>query len=298
MTDDNCVPVSVIGLGMMGSALAGAYLAAGHPTTVWNRSAARADALVGRGASRAETVADAVAASDVLVVCVTDYQAVYEILEPVGAALRGRVIVNLTSGVPDDARDADRWARSLGAKYLDGYVMAVPPRVGLPQTLLFYGGSRAAFDAYGATLRVLGGNSVFLGEDPGTASLYDLALLGILWSSLAGALHGFALLGSAGVPAGALAPFTESWLTHVVLPSIGQAARQIDAGSYATDVSTVGLNALGLAKLVRASRSQGIRPDVMVPIRDLLRERAEGGHGDEALAGMIEVIRQGPETGR
>ncbi|MFI2666409.1 NAD(P)-dependent oxidoreductase [Micromonospora carbonacea] len=298
MTDENCVPVSVIGLGMMGSALADAYLRAGHRTTVWNRSAARADALVGRGASRAEAVADAVAASDVLVVCVTDYQALYEILEPVGAALRGRVIVNLTSGVPDDARAAQRWARSLGAEYLDGYVMAVPSGVGLPQTLLFYGGSRAAFDAHGPTLRVLGGNSVFIGEDPGTASLYDLALLGILWSSFAGALHGFALLASAGVPAGALAPFAESWLTHVVVPGIGQAARHVDAGRYATDVSTVALNALGLAKMVQASESQGIRPDVMVPIRDLLRERAEDGHGDEALASMIEVIRRGPETGR
>ncbi|MEU1755206.1 NAD(P)-binding domain-containing protein [Micromonospora matsumotoense] len=281
----------MIGLGMMGSALAGAYLRADHRTTVWNRSAGKADALVAQGASRADTIADAVAASDVLVACVVDYRSLYEILDPVRESLAGKVIVNLTSGVPADARGAAQWARSVGAHYLDGYLMTVPPAVGLPQTLLFYGGAKEVFDAHESTLRVLGGNSVFLGEDPGTASLYDLALLGILWSSLAGALHGFALLASEGVPAAALTPFVESWITHVVLPSIRGAAQQVDAGGYATTVSTVGLNAAGLATMVEASRSQGIRPDVMVPIRDILRERAADGHGDEALASMIEVIR-------
>ena len=72
MSEENRVPVSVIGLGMMGAALAGAYLRAGHRTTVWNRSAGKADALVEQGASRADTIADAVAASDVLVACVVD----------------------------------------------------------------------------------------------------------------------------------------------------------------------------------------------------------------------------------
>ena len=41
--DADRTPVTVIGLGLMGQALAGAFLRAGHPTTVWNRSAAKAD---------------------------------------------------------------------------------------------------------------------------------------------------------------------------------------------------------------------------------------------------------------
>ena len=52
-------PVSVLGLGPMGRALAGALQDAGHPTTVWNRTAARADELVSRGATQAATPAGA-----------------------------------------------------------------------------------------------------------------------------------------------------------------------------------------------------------------------------------------------
>jgi len=66
--------VSVIGLGLMGAALAGAYLEAGYRTTVWNRSAGKADAVVEQGATNAADIAEAVAASDVLV-CVVDYAA-------------------------------------------------------------------------------------------------------------------------------------------------------------------------------------------------------------------------------
>lgn len=42
--------VTVIGLGQMGSALAATLLEQGHPTTVWNRSAQKAQPLVERGA--------------------------------------------------------------------------------------------------------------------------------------------------------------------------------------------------------------------------------------------------------
>ncbi|MGG1612408.1 NAD(P)-binding domain-containing protein [Paenibacillus phoenicis] len=37
-TKANQPPVSVIGLGMMGSALAQTFLKEGHPTTIWNRT--------------------------------------------------------------------------------------------------------------------------------------------------------------------------------------------------------------------------------------------------------------------
>lgn len=51
MTADPFSPVTMLGLGAMGSVLAETLLAAGHHVTVWNRTAGRADALVAAGAS-------------------------------------------------------------------------------------------------------------------------------------------------------------------------------------------------------------------------------------------------------
>lgn len=92
--------VSVIGLGMMGTALAAAFLKAGHPVTVWNRSPAKSGPLVAQGATPADTAAEAVAASPLVVVCLTTYDTVRTVLEPLSGQLTGRTVANLTNGTP------------------------------------------------------------------------------------------------------------------------------------------------------------------------------------------------------
>ncbi|MDP9641392.1 hypothetical protein J2S53_001337 [Actinopolyspora lacussalsi] len=46
MTENNRLPVTVLGIGMMGTALAGAFLNNGNRTIVWDRSANKADSLI------------------------------------------------------------------------------------------------------------------------------------------------------------------------------------------------------------------------------------------------------------
>ncbi|MDJ0467118.1 NAD(P)-binding domain-containing protein [Streptomyces sp. H27-C3] len=74
-TTSQAAPITVLGLGLMGRALAGAFLRAGHPTTVWNRTQAKADRLVAESTQLAPTVAEALRARPLTSVCVTDYQA-------------------------------------------------------------------------------------------------------------------------------------------------------------------------------------------------------------------------------
>lgn len=107
-------PVTVIGLGPMGRAMTGALLDAGHPVTVWNRTASRADGVVARGAVLAASPAEAVRASEVVVLSLTDYQAMYDVLGPV-EDLSGTVLVNLSSDSPETTRAAAAWAARRGA---------------------------------------------------------------------------------------------------------------------------------------------------------------------------------------
>src|SRR5690606_34715949 len=96
--------------------LAGAFVAAGVRTTVWNRTPGRDRDLVDRGATGAATAAEAVAASPLTVVCVVNYDAADAVLrqEEVADALKGRTVVNLTADTPDRARSTDEWARAHG----------------------------------------------------------------------------------------------------------------------------------------------------------------------------------------
>ena len=122
--------VTVVGLGRMGAALAGAFLNGGHATTVWNRAAAKADPLVARGAVRATTTAEAFSASRLVVICVLDNDAVRQLLHPLAGKLTGRVLVNLSTGTPAEARELAGWAAGQGAEYLD-WRRSWPSRRGL-----------------------------------------------------------------------------------------------------------------------------------------------------------------------
>jgi len=64
--------VGCIGLGTMGGPMAGHLLDAGHEVAVWNRTGAKGDELVARGARRADSPADAARDADVVVTCVSD----------------------------------------------------------------------------------------------------------------------------------------------------------------------------------------------------------------------------------
>ncbi|MFJ8468374.1 NAD(P)-binding domain-containing protein, partial [Streptomyces swartbergensis] len=70
----------------MGRALAEAFVAAGHPTTVWNRTPGRAGPLVDQGALHAASIADAVAASGLVVTCLTTFEDTRAALEPAARA--------------------------------------------------------------------------------------------------------------------------------------------------------------------------------------------------------------------
>lgn len=285
----NDSPVTVIGLGRMGEALAGALLDAGHPTTVWNRSPAKADDLVARGATRAATPADAVAASPLAIVCVLDYDAVREILEPVGEAVAGRTLVNLTSGTPDQVRATAAWAAQRGATYLDGKIMAIPPAIGTPAAFLLLSGPRDAFDTERPALEALGAATYF-GAEPSLASGYDLALLDAMYATLVGFIHAAALMRAQEVDATTFLPYASQWLT-TVLGFLPDFARAIDAGQYTGHAASLDMQTVGLNHIVHASRAAGIDAELPLYVKALIDREIAAGRGDNDFVSVIESLR-------
>ena len=187
--------LSVIGIGSMGSALVRAFLKHEYRTTIWNRTQAKAEPLAGLGARLAATVRDAVSAADIVVVNVNDYATTEQLLRSVDvtAALRGKLLVQLTSGTPAQARAMAGWARQHAIPYLDGAIMATPNFIGEPGCTILYAGLNEAFTQHKPVLLALGGNTLYLGSDAGHASALDNALLVVLWGTLFGVLQGVSI---------------------------------------------------------------------------------------------------------
>ncbi|MFE7783404.1 NAD(P)-dependent oxidoreductase [Streptomyces nigrescens] len=281
--------VTVIGLGSMGSALAAALLERGHETTVWNRTAHRAQSLLDRGARLAATPQEAIAASPLTLACVLDYDVLHAVLDPVAGSLTGKTLVNLTSGSPEQAHQAAAWARSHAADYLDGAIMTTPPGVGNPEMMFLYSGSHTVFEAHRPTLATLG-DPLHLGTDPGLASLYDAALLGLMWSTMTGWLHGTALVGAENTQATAFTPVAIRWLTAVA-GFLATYAPQVDAGRYPGDDATVDVQIAAIDHLIHAAAARGIDNALPELLKSAMQRTKAAGHGSDSYASVIEILK-------
>jgi 3-hydroxyisobutyrate dehydrogenase-like beta-hydroxyacid dehydrogenase len=267
---ENMTDVTVIGLGLMGHALAKAFLANGLATTVWNRTPGRAENL--RNANEAPSVKDAVEASDLVVVCVLDYKAVGEILDRVD--VRGRTIVNLTNGTPRQARETATRVTEAGGTYVDGGIMAVPPMIGQPGATVLYSGAVEAYEEHAKTLELLG-TARFLGPDPGEAALVDIALLSAMYGMFGGAWHAFALTANANLPPKEFAELLVRWLTAMHGTLLAEPGGPV--------VASAEMQVAVYPNLFDASRDEGVRLDFVRPMYDLMKEEIATGRPIVAL---------------
>lgn len=284
--------VVVLGLGNMGQALARAFLAHDHPTTVWNRSPWKADALVAAGATRAVSVEGAVATADLVVVCVVDYPAVHAIVDQAAEVLRGRALVNLTSDSPDSAREMASWAAARGVEYLDGSIMTPTVSIGTPDALVIYSGQEELYRRHRGALAVLGGSQHYLGADPGRAAAYDVALLDMFWTAVSGMAHGFALAQAEGISGAELAPFAAG-LPRLLGSSLTDHAERIDEDRHDADIATLETVAAGLSHVVHAAEQRGLDTSVQRAAHAQMQRVIDGGRGGDGVSRLTPTLLAG-----
>ncbi|MGW2537294.1 NAD(P)-dependent oxidoreductase [Streptomyces sp. NPDC001499] len=285
--------VTVIGLGPMGRAMTRTLLTAGHPVTVWNRTAGRAGGLVEDGATRAATPRDAIEASGLVLLSLTDYQAMYDVLDGATTSLAGRTLVNLSSDTPERTREAAAWAAGHGAAFLTGGVMVPAPMVGTEAAHVYYSGPEEVMRARRDTLALLG-TPRYLGEDPGLAQLMYQAQLAVFLTALSGLMHATAMLGAAGMKAEEVLPELLSMADStgdILRAGEENPGAALDAGEHPGDLSTVTMMGATSDHIVEASTSLGL--DLALPraVQAHYRRAIEDGHGGDNWTRIIDGIR-------
>ncbi|MET8620823.1 NAD(P)-dependent oxidoreductase [Streptomyces albidoflavus] len=291
-------PVTVIGLGPMGRAMVRTLLAAGHEVTVWNRTASRADGVVSDGAKSATTPREAIEASPLTLLSLTDYPAMYDILTDATAALSGRTLVNLSSDTPDRSREAATWAAGHGAAFLTGGVMNPAPMVGTDEAYVYYSGDEDVLTRHRAALAVIGAPK-YLGADPGLAQLMYQAHLTVFLTALSGLMHATALLGTAGITAEQALP--ELFLTADTIGAMMTAGEDrpgaaLDAGEHPGDLSTVTMMGATADHILETSATLGLDLALPSTILGHYRRAVEDGHGGDNWTRIIDGMRE-PRVG-
>ncbi|MFG2553138.1 NAD(P)-dependent oxidoreductase [Streptomyces sp. NPDC048581] len=283
--------VTVLGLGPMGRALAGAFLDAGVRVTVWNRTPGRDRELLDRGATAAASPAEAVAASALTVVCVVNYDAADAVLRPdaVTGALKGRTVVNLTADTPARARDTGDWASAHGIHYLDGAIMTPTTTIGTSDAVFIYSGPQELHREHRPVLDALGGTHTHLGEDIGRAAAYDVALLDIFWTAMSGYAHALAVARAEGITARELLPFAQG-IGAIMPPLFEEFARDADDGTYSGELNPITSAASTMAHVIETSESHGIDASLMRAAEGQARRVIGLGHGTDGVTRVTELL--------
>lgn len=277
----------------MGRAMTRTLLTAGHPVAVWNRTASRADGVVADGATLAATPREAVEASDLVILSLTDYQAMYDILDSATASLAGRTLVNLSSDTPDRTREAANWAAGHGATFLTGGVMVPAPMVGTEAAYVYYSGHDQVMENHRATLTLLG-KPRYLGDDPGLAQMMYQAQLTVFLSSLSALMEATAMLGTAGMKASEALPellsFTDS-IGDILRAGEEKPGAALDAGQHPGDLSTITMMGATADHIVATSTSLGLDLALPLAVQAHYRHAIENGHGSDHWTRIIDSIR-------
>lgn len=284
--------VTVIGLGSMGTALAQAFIANGAQVTVWNRNKSKMNVLAEKGAIAAASAAEAIAASDLTVICVSDYKAADKIIrtEDVVKVLSGRTLVQLSTGTPKEARELDTWAQQHGATCLNGDILAWPRQIGTDEATISICGNEQQLKHRESVLRALG-NLNYLGSEPGLSAVLFAAVMAYLAGSWIGFVHGALISENEGY-----SPEKYGELIHSISPMLALESRHmgrvIEQNSFSDPESTVETTGHDLHLLVQHSEEAGISNELPKFAADLFQRAIDAGYGKEEHAAIIKVLRK------
>ena len=171
--------VGFVGLGAMGSRIAGRLLDQGNEVYGTNRTKSRAQPLIERGLQWRDTPREVAVVADVVFSMVTDDQALDAVNSGPDGILAGlavgKVYVDMSTVSPRASREVAEQVRSVGAGMLDAPVSGSIPQVESGTLAIMVGGEEQAFEKVEPLLRQLGQTVTHIG-DHGQGLVLKLAI--------------------------------------------------------------------------------------------------------------------------
>ena len=194
--------VAFIGLGRMGHGMAGRYLDAGFQVALWNRSKAKADDLIARGAKWAASPRDAAVDADAVVTMVADDEVSRSVWlgkdGAAGAMKAGTLAIECSTVSYRHALDQSRELGAQGLTYIDCPVTGLPNTAASGELTLLVGADPADLEKARPFLKPISSTIRHFGP-VGTGTVYKLInnLMGAI--QIAAIAEGLAIAEQAGL---------------------------------------------------------------------------------------------------
>ncbi|MCC7336818.1 MAG: NAD(P)-dependent oxidoreductase [Pirellulaceae bacterium] len=289
MTKQNPVQkIGVIGLGLMGTAITVRLIENGFVPVVWNRTRAKADALIDAGAQWSDRP---LAECQRVIISLFSSDVVREVLTPMLVDLRtGQTLIDTTTG---DPRDSIHWEQRLkfsGAFYLDAPISGSSQQTREGRATVMVGGQQRAFEDCNDLWPVLGAQIFHVGPC-GSAAKMKLVSNLILGLNRAALAEGLAF---------ADALHIDLHTALAVLRGSAAYSRQMDTkgtkmidGDFAVHAKlTQHLKDVNL--ILETAEQEGLVLPISQAHRRLLQQAEALGYGQQDNSAIIQALRRSP----
>jgi 3-hydroxyisobutyrate dehydrogenase len=161
----------------MGQPMAQRLLAAQIPVIAYNRTPSKLDPLKAAGAEIAKSPAEAMQASDCLILMLTNANAIAAVIlsEEEAPFLAKRTVIQMGTIAPSESRELHAAIVNKGGDYLEAPVLGSIPEAIAGKLLVMVGSTPAQFERWGGLLEHFGSQPMYIGS-VGTAAATKLAL--------------------------------------------------------------------------------------------------------------------------
>ena len=283
--------VAFIGLGRMGHGMAGRYLDKGFSVALWNRSKAKAEDLIARGARWASSPADAADGADAIVTMVADDEASRAVWlgkdGAASAAKAGTLAIECSTVSYQHALDLARELRGRGLTYVDSPVTGLPDAAASGKLTLLVGAEPADLERARIYLTPLSTTIRHFGA-VGTGTVYKLInnLMGAI--QIAGIAEGLAIAEQAGLDMKLVLDAVETGVA--ASPQVLRHSKRMVARNFSGATFTAALRHKDAAYAVALAETLLSDPPVMGRAAVQAYARAKAYAPDDDEGKMIELL--------
>jgi len=284
--------VGYLGMGIMGSAMAGRLVDAGYPVTVWNRSRDKCAALEAKGAKVAATAQEVVESCDITFACTSDPASARSVVFGEGGVLAGissgRRFVDMSTVDEETAKDIAAAITAKGGRFLEAPVSGSKGPALQGQLVILSAGEEALQKEAQGCFDVMGKRTFFLGE-VGAGARMKLVVNMIMGINMVALCEGLAVGTQAGLKGADILEVIKEGA--IASPMYGMKGPKMLEGDFASNFPLKHAQkdvrlALGLGDAV------GQPMPVAAAANESFKAARAAGRGDDDFSAVYDAVRK------
>jgi 3-hydroxyisobutyrate dehydrogenase len=277
-----------IGLGNMGNPIVKNLLKAGFPVTVYNRTKGKDAEVVNAGAATAGNPKALAETSDVILIMVSDDNAVKQIFSEenglLSTSLAGKLVIDLSTVSPKTSIELAEFCKKENAEFIDAPVSGSVKPAQDATLIVMAGGEEAAFNKAKPILDTIGKLTLHLGKT-GAGSSAKLAINYFLGVTLQGFAETVLFARNLGVK-------QQDMLTIINEGAISSGITKIKAQNIVNNDYSAAFPLKHLAKDLKLAQDQGLNTPLLAPLLNTYQQALKTGYGDDDVIAILKYLDQ------